>query len=107
MLGYDLLLAPEGSKARIRENQLLELASFGEKEKESCKKLHLMGYRRPLWVYVPDIEVNIEGDDAVCTFSLPTGSYATVVLGFILAGIDDKSLKENKLDIPRINMSRL
>ncbi|MDR2415796.1 MAG: tRNA pseudouridine(13) synthase TruD [Candidatus Peribacteria bacterium] len=51
---------------------------------------------------VNDLEEKFEGDDIILHFSLPTGSYATVLLAFVLAGLDMLTLKDNKLEIPRI-----
>ena len=53
-------------------------------------------------MYVDDLELQFEGDDVVLKFSLPTGSYATVLLAFVLEGVDRLSLKDNRLEIPRI-----
>lgn len=107
MLGTDLLLAAEGTKARVREDQLLTLANFFQKEKKVCQQLQLKGYRRPLRVKVSEIQSRIQGRDLFWEFSLPTGSYATVALAFLLAGIDDQSLQANNLTIPRINPQKL
>jgi len=39
-------------------------------------------------------------------FTLPTGSYATTLLSFIFEGIDQKTLKENRLEIPLLKESQ-
>jgi tRNA(Glu) U13 pseudouridine synthase TruD len=83
-------------------NQLFDLAQWNEHTKKVCKNYQLRGIRRPLWVQVNDLEWKFEGDDILLHFSLPTGSYATVLLAFILAGLDTLTLKDNKLEIPRI-----
>ncbi|MDR2541154.1 MAG: tRNA pseudouridine(13) synthase TruD [Candidatus Peribacteria bacterium] len=106
MLGWNLLLAPSGSKARVRDDQLLELAEFDEHALEVCKTYQLWGLRRPLWVFLHDLQWSWEGDDLLLHFSLPTGSYATVLLAFILEGVDSLTLRENKLEIPRIEKNR-
>jgi tRNA(Glu) U13 pseudouridine synthase TruD len=53
-------------------------------------------------VVLTDLEWAFEGEDVLLHFSLPTGSYATVLLAFILAGVDKLTLKDNRLEIPRI-----
>jgi tRNA(Glu) U13 pseudouridine synthase TruD len=102
MLGWNLLLAPEGSKARVRDDLLLKLAEFDEQALEVCKFYQLRGIRRPLWVYVKDLEWRFDGEDVLLEFSLPTGSYATVLLAFVLQGVDVSTLRDKRLEIPRI-----
>jgi tRNA(Glu) U13 pseudouridine synthase TruD len=47
-----------------------------------------------------DLQRKREKDDLLLEFSLPTGSYATVFLSFILEGVDRATLKDNRLEIP-------
>ncbi|MDR0650665.1 MAG: tRNA pseudouridine(13) synthase TruD [Candidatus Peribacteria bacterium] len=103
LLGRNLLIAPKGSKANVREHQLFTLAQCNEQTLNICKMYQLRGVRRPLWVQIDDLEWKFEGDDIVLHFSLPTGSYATVLIAFILTGLDTLTLKDNKLEIPRIS----
>ena len=86
----------------MREDRLFEFAGFDEQVRENCKKYQLRGIRRPLRVEVPDLQRNWEKDDLLLRFSLPTGSYATVLLAFVLENIDRLTLKDNKLEIPRV-----
>ena len=46
--------------------------------------LRLRGDRRPLRFPLSDIEVAPVGDDLTVRFTLPSGAYATVVLGEIM-----------------------
>ncbi|MDR0607120.1 MAG: tRNA pseudouridine(13) synthase TruD [Candidatus Peribacteria bacterium] len=101
-----MLVPPVGSKARVREDQLFEVAEFDEQALAVCKEYHLRGVRRPLWARVEDLEVWFEGNDCLFRFSLSTGSYATVLLAFLLAGVDPLTLKDNRLEIPRIAENR-
>lgn len=105
MLWWNLLLAPKNSKARIRDDLLLELAEYNEQVVENFKLYQLWGIRRPLWVYMDDLEWSFEEDDLLLNFSLPTGSYATVLLAFVLKDIDSLTLRDNRLEIPRIEKS--
>jgi tRNA pseudouridine13 synthase len=50
---------------------------------ERVKALRLRGDRRPLRVPLIDVEVDPVGNDIVVRFTLPSGAYATVVLGEI------------------------
>ncbi|MDR3169084.1 MAG: tRNA pseudouridine(13) synthase TruD [Candidatus Peribacteria bacterium] len=106
MVGWNLLVPSMGSKARVREEQLFEVAGFDEQVLARGKAYHLRGVRRPLWVRVEDLEVWFEGNDCLLHFSLPTGSYATVLLAFVLAGVDALTLKDNRLEIPRVVKNR-
>ncbi len=102
MLWWNLLLPSEWSKARIRDNQLLELAEFDEWMQQVCKIYNLRWVRRVLFVKVPDLKFEWDNDDIKLQFFLPTGSYATILVSFILQWIDHLTLKDNSLLIPRI-----
>lgn len=103
MLWWNLLLPPSNSKARVRDNQLLESANFDESMQQVCKIYNLWWVRRVLFVKIPKFNYHWEWDDLVLFFFLPTGSYATVLLNFLLEWVDYLTLKDNALIIPRIN----
>ena len=103
MLWWNLLLPSEWSKACIRDNQLLELAEFDEWMQQVCKIYNLRWVRRVLFVKVPDLKFEWDNDDIKLQFFLPTGSYATILVSFILQWIDHLTLKDNSLLIPRIS----
>ena len=103
MLWWNLLLPSEWSKARIRDNQLLELAEFDEWMQQACKIYNLWWVRRVLFIKVPDLKFEWDNDDIKLQFFLPTGSYATTLISFILQWIDYLTLKDNSLLIPRIS----
>ena len=103
MLWWNLLLPSEWSKARIRDNQLLELAEFGEWMQQACKIYNLWWVRRVLFVKVPDLKFRWDNDDLELEFFLPTWSYATTLVSFVLQWIDHLTLKDNSLLIPRIS----
>ena len=102
MLWWNLLLPLEWSKARVRDNQLLDLAEFDEWMQQVCKIYNLRWVRRVLFVKVPDLKFEWDNDDIKLEFFLPTGSYATTLVSFILQWIDYLTLKDNSLLIPRI-----
>ena len=103
MLWWNLLLPSGWSKARVRDNQLLQLAEFDEWMQQVCKIYNLWWVRRVLFIKVPDLKFEWDNDDIKLEFFLPTGSYATTLVSFILQWIDHLTLKDNSLLIPRIS----
>ena len=103
MFWWNLLLPTEWSKARIRDNQLLELAEFGEWMQQACKIYNLRWVRRVLFVKVLDLKFGWDNDDLELEFFLPTWSYATTLVSFVLQWADYLTLKDNSLLIPRIS----
>ena len=103
MLWWNLLLPSEWTKARVRDNQLLQLAEFDEWMQQVCKIYNLWWVRRVLFIKVPDLKFEWDNDDIKLQFFLPTGSYATTLVSFILQWIDHLTLKDNSLLIPRIS----
>ena len=103
MLWWNLLLPSEWSKARVRDNQLLELAEFDEWMQQVCKIYNLWWVRRVLFIRVPDLKFEWDNDDIKLQFFLPTWSYATTLVSFVLQWTDYLTLKDNSLLIPRIS----
>ena len=102
MLWWNLLLPSQWTKARVRDNQLLSSAEFDESIQQVCKIYNLRWIRRVLFIKVPDLKFEWNNDDIVLEFSLPTWSYATTLVSFILQWVDHLTLKDNSLIIPRI-----
>ena len=103
MIWWNLLIPSEWTKARVRDDQLLSLAEFDEWMQQVCKIYNLRWIRRVLFIKVPDLKFGWESDDIVLEFFLPTGSYATTLVSFILQWTDHLTLKDNSLIIPRIS----
>ena len=103
MLWWNLLLPSEWTKACVRDNQLLELAEFDEWMQQVCKIYNLRWVRRVLFIKIPDLKFEWNNDDIKLEFFLPTWSYATTLISFILQWIDHLTLKDNSLLIPRIS----
>lgn len=103
MLWWNLLLPSEWTKAHVRDNQLLQLSEFDEWMQQVCKIYNLWWVRRVLFIKVPDLKFEWDNDDIKLEFFLPTWSYATTLVSFILQWIDHLTLKDNSLLIPRIS----
>jgi tRNA pseudouridine13 synthase len=74
---------PAQGAAAEREQAILDQAGISASAFHGFGKL-LQGTRRHNLVYVDDLTAAAEGPDAILTFSLPAGSYATVLLGEII-----------------------
>ena len=105
MLWWNLLLPLMWTKARVRDNQLLELAEFDAWMQQICKIYNLWWVRRVLFIKVSDLKFARSDDDIELKFFLPTWSYATTLISFILQWIDYSTLRENSLLIPRISIN--
>lgn len=103
MIWWNLLLPSGWTKARIRDEQLLSLAEFDEWMQQVCKIYNLWWVRRVLFIKVPDLKFKWNNDDIKLEFFLPTWSYATTLISFILHWVDYLTLKDNSLVIPRIS----
>ncbi len=104
MIWWNLLLPSEWTKARVRDSQLLSLAEFDEWMQQVCKIYNLWWIRRVLFLKVSDLKFEWDNDDIKLKFFLPTWSYATTLISFILQWVDYLTLKDNSLLIPRISM---
>ena len=103
MLGFNLLTPPLNTKSRIKDNELLQETDFENVWIKTAKKYNIYGFRRPLWTKPKNLKYERnENHDLILSFSLPTGSYATIFLWTVLDWIDDKTIIENGLEIPLI-----
>lgn len=100
ILWFNLLLPPKDSVAYKLDRKLLEITKFLKQGILMSKKYNLFGVRRPLWVMPEHLTYKRDKDDIILSFDLPTGSYATVLLGFLFDKIDYKTCLENKRTIP-------
>ena len=103
MLWWNLLVPSISSKSRVRDDQLFSLAWFDEWMQQVCRIYNLWWVRRVLFIKVPDLKWGWNNDDIELDFSLPTWSYATTLISFVLQWIDYLTLKDNSLLIPRIS----
>ena len=75
ILGYRVWSA-EGKPGEL-EQEILQRSGVSE---ERLRSLHLKGSRRPGRVLVSDLEVELRGKDLLLRFTLPKGSYATMLV---------------------------
>jgi len=103
MLWFNLLTPPLDTKSRIKDNELLQETDFENLWIKTAKKYNIYWFRRPLWTKPKNLKYERnENNDLTLSFSLPTGSYATIFLWTVLEWIDDKTIIENWLEIPLI-----
>jgi len=103
MLGFNLLTPPLDTKSRIKDNELLQETNFENLWIKTSKKYNIYWFRRPLWTKPKNLKYERnENNDLILSFSLPTGSYATIFLWTVLDWIDDKTIVENWLEVPLI-----
>ena len=103
MLGFNLLTPPLDTKSRIKDNELLQETDFENLWIKTAKKYNIYWFRRPLRTKPKNLKYERnENNDLILSFSLPTGSYATIFLWTVLEWIDDKTIIENWLEIPLI-----
>jgi tRNA pseudouridine13 synthase len=76
---------PAAGEAAQREAAVLRDAGLTAGSFAGFGKL-LQGTRRHNLVYVEDLAGTVEGRDVLLTFTLPAGSYATVLLREVMKG---------------------
>ena len=102
VLGDNQLLAPTGSEARKWDEELIKQSKFLPHGVKVSRFYKLYGFRRPLRVVPQSLEWQWDSWDLLLKFGLPTGAYASSLLGYLLAEIDPMGCISNSLTIPRI-----
>ena len=107
MLGFNMLTPPLESKSYIKDSELLKNTDYENLGMNVAKKYKIYGFRRPLRTIPKNLKYSREENkkdkfkkDLILSFSLPTGSYATIFLWTIFDWIDEKTIIENWLEIP-------
>jgi len=80
VIWYNLLLAPKDTTAGNKEQWLLEKNWVTEKSLKLCTQYKIFWIRRPLRVFPEKIHINIQQDDILLNFTLPSGSYASIMI---------------------------
>jgi len=84
--GYRMPRPPEGSEARVLEDQGLSRVGVTIEDFRRVRRLG-RGTRRPLRIDVSEASCQVEGDATVLRFSLGAGCYATEVIAEVLARV--------------------
>lgn len=104
IIGINIMLPPQGTPARIQERNIFKKINFFLwKAAPICRQYKLYGIRRWLWVYPEKLTYHFEeNNDLILSFSLPTGAYATTLLGILFETIDPAWCEANKRIIPHL-----
>lgn len=109
MLWFNMLTPPIDSKSYFRDLELLKKTNYKNLWIKTAKKFNIYGFRRPLWTTPKNLKYERTEnkkdkfkEDLVLSFSLTTGSYATIFLWTVFDWIDKKTVIENWLEIPLI-----
>jgi len=101
LIGAGLVTPPITTPSWENETQIQNTLQFKGEKIQICQYYGMQWKRRPLWVTPQKFSYKFESDDLLFKFFLPTGSYATVLVGTIFEGIDEDTLIWNKLKIPK------
>jgi tRNA(Glu) U13 pseudouridine synthase TruD len=94
-----MLLPPNSSDAFQVEREFLKSLKFFELD--AFDKFQLYAFRRPLLVFPQNMKFEFDTENnIILEFSLPTGSYATVLLGTVFKNIDKVTYEGNSFHIP-------
>jgi tRNA pseudouridine13 synthase len=95
LIGSDLV-RPTGAPGRIEEEVFREEGADPEAFRSSWARAR--GTRRPLRVPVREASLELEGTSVVARFLLPPGTFATVLLGHLMAGGPDAADEPGEAD---------
>lgn len=87
---YGRRMLAANHKAAELESEILQQSGLSPDMFCQFGKL-LLGTRRDNLVYVDDLRAEVQGSDVLMTFSLPAGSYATVLLREIMKPIEQNA----------------
>ena len=104
ILGNNIILPPQWTPAWEREWKLLKKINFFLGPAiDFCRAYKIFWLRRVRWVVPENMVFSFaKNDDMVFSFSLPTGAYATTLLGTVFQDIDAKTVVENWWIFPEV-----
>jgi len=102
ILGNNIIIPPQGSPAWNKEWELYKKINFFLWSAiDVCKQYSIFGLRRPLRVVPDDLQYKfMKNNDMIISFWLPTGAYATTLLGTLFQHIDMQTVTNNKRQFP-------
>lgn len=102
ILGNNIILPPQGSPAWNKERELYKKINFFLWPAiDVCKEYKIFWLRRPLRVVPENLQYEFhENKDMIISFTLPTGAYATTLLGTLFTHIDQNTVIGNKWQFP-------
>ena len=90
VFGFNTLLCPPHTKAYNRENAFMKKYEISEKTFALYKKKRIFWLRRALRMLPKDSTVRFQNDDLLVEFTLPSGSYASIVIDEMLKTIQTR-----------------
>jgi len=102
LLWCNLLTSPNNTEAVLFERKIFTESNIIQTLPFYIRN-HIYGLRRPLFAKVANLKYEFnENGDLILEFGLPTGSYATVLLGQVFQDIDLKTYEENWFLLARV-----
>jgi hypothetical protein len=103
-LGNNIIIPPQGSPTWNKEWELYKKINFFLWPAiDVCKEYKIFWLRRPLRVVPEKLEYHFaDNNDMIISFSLPTGAYATTLLGALFEHIDMHTVTNNKRQFPEV-----
>lgn len=80
VFGDDIALAKPNTKAGELQKKFMEKYKINSEFFACYKKNKLFGIPRPIWVMPSETRVRYQNDDLLIEFSLPSGSYASILI---------------------------
>jgi len=102
ILGNNIIIPPQGSPAWNKERELYKKINFFIWSAINvCQEYKIFWLRRALWIVPQDLVYSFAtNNDMTMSFSLPTGAYATTLLGTLFEHIDQQTVTNNKRNFP-------
>ncbi len=87
VLGHNLLVSAPKTEAGEKDQGFLQNRKINDKVMKVFKEMRVFGLRRALRVFPTDIKLTYQKDDLLLMFTLPSGSYASVLIDEMLGMI--------------------
>ena len=102
ILGNNIIIPPQWSPAWNKERELYKNINFFLWPAiDVCKEYKIFWLRRALRVVPENLAYNFANNgDMTISFALPTGAYATTLLGTLFEHIDKQTVIQNKWNFP-------